>query len=185
LINFGHKLNMVITADTWLPTNEELTVEEVNLSTNYLKAGAFHLGKKCEAANNDFMLCRAEEKDPRKCLDAGKKVTACSMEFFRSVKKNCAEEFTDYGKCLDLAGTDMELRRCRNTQAIFDTCMFEKLGSVRPHYGYFCEAKIHESSRPKPPPEPIAVYPDALPEIPDESMPRAPKNMFGTREFLY
>lgn len=40
---------------TWensLPTDEELTTEEVNLSSAALRAGAFHLGKHCENQNN-------------------------------------------------------------------------------------------------------------------------------------
>lgn len=49
---------MVVTKDTFLPTEEELTVPEINLSGPALRAGAFHLGKYCEAQNNEFMLCR-------------------------------------------------------------------------------------------------------------------------------
>lgn len=43
---------MGITDDVWLPTEEELTVQEVPLSGPALKAGAFHLGKACEFENN-------------------------------------------------------------------------------------------------------------------------------------
>jgi len=165
----------MITKDTVLPTHEELTVEECNLSSPYLKAAAFHLGKACEAENNDFLLCKQEEKDPRKCLQSGKDVTKCTMSFFRKVKKNCADEFTDYAKCLDMSGPDMEYQKCRNTQAIFDTCMFEKLKMVRAPFGYFAEVQIHESSRPRPTPEPPAVYPDALPDpLPDNKFPKGP-----------
>ncbi len=42
---------MVITSETTLPTEEELTVPEVNLSSAALRAGAFHLGKHCEKQN--------------------------------------------------------------------------------------------------------------------------------------
>jgi hypothetical protein len=35
-----------------LPTEEELTVPEVNISSPALRAGAFQLGKYCEAQNN-------------------------------------------------------------------------------------------------------------------------------------
>lgn len=42
----------MITKDTQLPTYEELTVQDVELSTPFLKAGSFHLGKQCEAENN-------------------------------------------------------------------------------------------------------------------------------------
>jgi NADH dehydrogenase (ubiquinone) 1 alpha subcomplex subunit 8 len=43
---------MVVTADVYLPPEEELTVQEVNLSGPALRAGAFHYGKYCELQNN-------------------------------------------------------------------------------------------------------------------------------------
>lgn len=43
---------MVITNNTTLPEESELNVQELNLSSAALRAGAFHLGKQCEQANN-------------------------------------------------------------------------------------------------------------------------------------
>ena len=40
---------MPITLDTYLPSEEELTVQEVEIGYPALKAGSFHLGKYCEA----------------------------------------------------------------------------------------------------------------------------------------
>lgn len=40
------------TFDHQLPTEEELTVPEVNLSSPALRAGAFHMGKHCENQSN-------------------------------------------------------------------------------------------------------------------------------------
>lgn len=68
-----------------LPSFEELTVPEVTLGYPYLKAGAQHLGKYCEPQNNEFMLCRFETDDPRKCLRDGANVTDCTLEFFSKV----------------------------------------------------------------------------------------------------
>ena len=34
---------------------------QVPLGAPYLKAGAMHLGKACEAQNNEFMLCRSDK----------------------------------------------------------------------------------------------------------------------------
>lgn len=48
---------MVVTADVYLPPEEELTVQEVNLSGPALRAGAFHYGKYCEFENNVRVLC--------------------------------------------------------------------------------------------------------------------------------
>ena len=47
---------MVVTADVYLPPEEELTVQEVNLSGPALRAGAFHYGKFCEFENNVRVL---------------------------------------------------------------------------------------------------------------------------------
>ena len=57
------------------------------------------------------MLCYSEEKDPRKCLNEGKEVTRCGIEFFQKVKTHCAEQYTQYWKCVDLSGHDMHLKK--------------------------------------------------------------------------
>ena len=56
---------------------------QVNVSSAVLKAAAHHFGSQCDAPNKEFMLCRWEEKDPRKCLEEGRKVNACALNFFR------------------------------------------------------------------------------------------------------
>ncbi len=68
-----------------LPSEEDLTVQEIPMGTAYLRAGAMHLGKVCEAQNNEFIMCRNELNDPRKCLDEGKEVTSCALDFFQKV----------------------------------------------------------------------------------------------------
>lgn len=57
------------------------------------------------------MLCYSEEKDPRKCLKEGKEVTRCGVEFFQKIKSHCAEQFTQYWKCVDRSGHDMNLSK--------------------------------------------------------------------------
>ena len=69
-----------------MPSDAELDVQEVPLGTPYLKASAMHLGKYCEAQNNEFMLCRTETGDPRACLKDGREVTNCAMDFFKKVR---------------------------------------------------------------------------------------------------
>ncbi len=56
----------------------------------------------------EYMLCRKEEKDPRKCLREGKAVTGCAVEFFNKVKLSCADVFTSYWKCLDHSQESMD-----------------------------------------------------------------------------
>eukprot|EP00088_Acartia_fossae_P021558 TRINITY_DN2296_c0_g1_i1.p1 TRINITY_DN2296_c0_g1~~TRINITY_DN2296_c0_g1_i1.p1 ORF type:complete len:184 (+),score=59.78 TRINITY_DN2296_c0_g1_i1:43-594(+) len=147
---------MVLTMDVHLPTEEELTVEEVPLATPGLKAAAFHLGKACEVQNNEFMLCRAETGDPRACLKEGKEVTSCSMNFFRAVKKSCYAEFNSYSNCLERSSNFFEYSKCRKTQAALDKCVLDNMNIERPHIGYFCLPRIHETDRPKPEEQPPA-----------------------------
>lgn len=172
----------MFTKDFPLPTEEELTVQEINVSTPSLRAAAFHLGKTCEEQNNEYMLCRKEEKDPRKCLDEGKAVTACSLNFFRKIKKSCLEEFSQYANCLDKSSRDMEYKYCRNTQAIYDKCVLDNLGLERPDFGYFCEPKIVDSKRPKPIEEPLS-FPDAPEPLPE--LPVGGEARYGSRKFWF
>ena len=57
------------------------------------------------------MLCRKEEKDPRKCIEDGKAVTTCSLNFFRQLKKTCFDEFKQYANCLEKSSQDMEYKQ--------------------------------------------------------------------------
>ena len=106
-------------------SNQQLDVEELNVTSAVLMAAAHHYGAQCEKQNDAFMECRIEHKDPRKCLKEGKEVTQCAVNFFKMVKGSCNEEFTKHWTCLDYRNQDFD--RCRNTQEKFDTCMAEKL----------------------------------------------------------
>ncbi|CAH1116445.1 unnamed protein product [Phaedon cochleariae] len=170
---------MGITDDVTLPTEEELTVQEVNLSGPALKAGAFHLGKACEFENNEFILCRNELKDPRACINEGKATTNCALNFFRQVKKTCADEFMQYVNCLDKSSPDQKFLPCRKTQGVFDKCVKDNLGMERPPYDYFARVHVHKTARPRPPVEGPAVYEDATPGLPEDT-PR-PEAKYGSR----
>ncbi|KAG7266494.1 hypothetical protein CRUP_016866 [Coryphaenoides rupestris] len=132
-----------------LPGLDELKVEEVQVSSAVLKAAAHHYGSQCDKPNKEFMLCRWEEKDPRKCLEEGKQVNACAMNFFRQIKGSCAESFTEYWTCLDYSST-AELRRCRKQQEKFDNCVLDKLGWQRPDLGELSKVTKVTTSRPLP-----------------------------------
>lgn len=160
---------MVITDKISIPENEELTTQEVNVSGVVLRAASFHLGKYCEYFNNEFMLCRKELDDPRKCLGEGKAVTKCSLDFFQKVKSSCFREFTDYYNCVDKSSPRYELEHCCKTQQIFDSCMKDNLNIERPDFGYFCEVKIHDSARPKPEAPKPPVYSDYTPGLPADT----------------
>lgn len=64
------------------PVSSSISVQ-VSVSSAVLKAAAHHYGSRCDKPNKEFMLCRWEEKDPRKCLEEGRKVNECALNFFR------------------------------------------------------------------------------------------------------
>lgn len=145
-----------------VPTLQELKVDEINVSSAVLKAAAHHYGSQCDKPNKEFMLCRWEEKDPRKCLEEGRKVNECALNFFRQIKGNCAESFTEYWTCLDYTNL-AELRHCRKQQQAFDSCVLDKLGWERPDLGDL--SKVTKVATPRP-----------LPENPYHSRPRPEPN---------
>ncbi|NP_001165825.1 NADH dehydrogenase [ubiquinone] 1 alpha subcomplex subunit 8 [Nasonia vitripennis] len=161
---------MVVTENIILPNDNELNVQEVNLTFPVLQAAAFHLGKYCESKNNEFMLCKDEEDDPRRCITEGKVVTACALEFFKKIKKHCQDEFSQYYNCIDKSSGESAFSPCRKTQEIFDKCVLDNMNIERPSFGYFCEVKIHDSLRTKPKSN-VAMYPDAaVPLSPEEPL---------------
>ncbi|KRX74652.1 NADH dehydrogenase [ubiquinone] 1 alpha subcomplex subunit 8 [Trichinella sp. T6] len=142
---------MVLPNDFPLPSDEELTVtQELNISSPALRAAAYHMGKYCDTQSKEFILCRNETEDPRKCLKEGKEVTACGVKFLQLVKKMCLEEFNKYMHCIDHGSAEMLLVHCRSSQRVFDRCMFEKLNMERPPLGYFSRPRIHVTNRPAP-----------------------------------
>ncbi|XP_038845574.1 NADH dehydrogenase [ubiquinone] 1 alpha subcomplex subunit 8-like [Salvelinus fontinalis] len=132
-----------------VPTFNDLNVEEISVSSAVLKGAAHHYGSQCDKANKEFMLCRWEEKDPRKCLNEGRKVNECALNFFRQIKGSCAESFTEYWTCLDYSNL-AELRQCRKQQQAFDSCVQDKLGWERPNLGELSKVTKVDTSRPLP-----------------------------------
>merc|ERR1712154_493095 len=131
---------MPFTNETYLPSYEELTVPEIEITSSVFRAAAHHMGKYCDEQSKEFMLCRAEDQDPRKCINEGKEVTRCGFEF---------------------------LRKCRVTQKVFDDCVKENLGQDRPELGYFSKVRVHDAKSPKTQPVPH-ILPDRLPELPED-----------------
>lgn len=129
------------------------------------------------------MLCKDEEKDPRKCLKEGRDVTNCSFEFFRLVKKSCHAEFAQYAHCLDKSSSDLNYKYCRNTQNVYDKCVLDNLNLERPGYGYFCRAQIVDTKRPKPQPPPKPHYEGVPNALPDDA--EKPPAKYGGRLFLW
>ncbi|GBO16535.1 NADH dehydrogenase [ubiquinone] 1 alpha subcomplex subunit 8 [Araneus ventricosus] len=178
------RTTMPFTEDFYLPSEEELKVQEINVTTPTLKAGAIHFGKYCDEQCKEFMLCRKEEDDPRRCLKEGKDVTACGIEFFQKVKQHCRAEFEKYADCLEWNSPSMQVQYCRKTQAVLDKCMLEKLNIERPYMGYFTEIRTHKTNRPHPgPPIPRTEWKDDRPSLPPDYPIEDAK--FGAATFIY
>ncbi|XP_018356240.1 PREDICTED: NADH dehydrogenase [ubiquinone] 1 alpha subcomplex subunit 8 [Trachymyrmex septentrionalis] len=156
------------TAKTVLPEESELTVQELNVSWPVLQTASVYIGKGCEWYNNEFLLCRQEERDPRRCLNEGKAVTSCALDILKKMKKHCLEDFNAYMYCLERSSGTLEFAPCRKTQAALDNCVRQNLNIERPPYGYFCEAKVHNTSRPRPEPEKPITFPDPTPGLPSD-----------------
>ena len=89
------------TDEDYLPHPDEVTIEELPVTWGPLKAASLQLGKFCEFESNEFMLCKQETGDPRKCLQEGRDVTACGHRFLQRLKETCYEEFTSFWRCMD------------------------------------------------------------------------------------
>ncbi|OMJ29737.1 NADH-ubiquinone oxidoreductase [Smittium culicis] len=101
-------------------------VEEIGATSAPLKSIAFFFNSLCQEYNEDFMLCKAENPDPKHCLTEGRKVTRCSIDVLSKVKENCAEVFESHWKCLDLG--NQEYQMCRPEEKKLNDCIFTKLG---------------------------------------------------------
>lgn len=152
---------MVLTEDIHLPTDEELNHREIPLTHNYFLSSAMWLGKYCDDKCKEFMLCRNEELDPRKCIKESNDVTDCGFEFFRKVKKTCPDELEWYTTCIEMSGRDPRYHSCRDAQVIFDTCMSDN-GFERAKFGHFQMIRVHETTRPRPKPH-VPIFEDAVP----------------------
>lgn len=154
---------MTITDDVYLPSDEEINHKSIPLTHNYFLSHAMWLGKFCDNQCKEFMLCRAEEQDPRKCLKEGQDVTECGLQFFRKVKQTCRDEAEWYTKCLIFSGHDVEYKLCRPEQALFDNCMYDN-GFERAKFGHFNMLRVHETERPRPK-RIVPIFPDSSPSF--------------------
>jgi NADH dehydrogenase (ubiquinone) 1 alpha subcomplex subunit 8 len=55
-------------------------VDEVGTTSAPLKSAAFFLAEHCRAVNEDFMLCKNEDRNPEHCLKEGRRVTRCAQD---------------------------------------------------------------------------------------------------------
>ncbi|KAI9477798.1 MAG: hypothetical protein EXX96DRAFT_226543 [Benjaminiella poitrasii] len=101
-------------------------VDELGATSAPLKSASFFIGQYCKEYNDDFMLCKSENNDPKQCLKEGRKVTRCAIDLITKLRENCGKEFEAHWQCLEK--NNQELYACRAPERTFNTCVFEKLG---------------------------------------------------------
>ncbi|KAF8740132.1 hypothetical protein AX14_008548 [Amanita brunnescens Koide BX004] len=101
-------------------------VEELGASSAPLKSAAFFIGAHCQKYNDDFMLCKNENRDPEHCLKEGRRVTRCARDLINKMREHCLQEFETHWNCLDR--NNQEYLYCRKQERKLNSCMFEKLG---------------------------------------------------------
>lgn len=132
----------------------------------------------------EYELCRTEEKDPRNCLKEGKKVTACGLKFAQEVKKTCRDEAEAFARCMDWNSFDLNFDFCRREEKIFDSCMKHKMGKEKPPFGYFTQVRIHQSERARPLPA-VPEWPDKTRGIPEDHPALKELPRHGSRYYWY
>jgi len=136
-------------------------VDEISVTSAPLKSAAFFLGAYCKEYNGmlllrtfwlifsdrhseDFMLCKAESRDPAHCLKEGRKVTRCAIDLYVSrtiflknsipitfvirltkMREHCSKQWDAHWECLERR--NQELYQCRPAERQLNECMFEKL----------------------------------------------------------
>ncbi|TDL29899.1 NADH dehydrogenase alpha subcomplex subunit 8 [Rickenella mellea] len=104
-------------------------VQELGTTSAYLKSAAFFLGAHCKEFNEDFMLCKAEDRDPAHCLKEGRRVTRCATDLITKMRENCLKDFDLHAACLEK--NNHEYYACRKPERSLNKCMFEKLGLTK------------------------------------------------------
>lgn len=122
---------------------------DLGVPEHALKAAAYQYAESCDSVNKEYMLCKKEEGDPRKCLKYGDKVSVCAEEFFKKVSEACTDSFVKLAQCIE-ENSKRRLTMCRSEQFEFDNCVLNKLGFDKlPHGGLIAGTKI-KTDRPKP-----------------------------------
>ncbi|KIY51658.1 NADH dehydrogenase, alpha subcomplex, subunit 8 [Fistulina hepatica ATCC 64428] len=122
-------------------------VEELGVTSAPLKSAAFFIGSHCQAYNEDFMLCKAENPDPAHCLLEGRRVTRCARDMIEKMRANCNDVWSKHWECLERE--NHEYYRCRDAERPLNKCMFEKLGLRKTIPGSPEDRpQIHENTKP-------------------------------------
>ncbi|KAF9035017.1 NADH dehydrogenase, alpha subcomplex, subunit 8 [Hymenopellis radicata] len=122
-------------------------IQELGATSGPLKSAAFFIGAYCKEYNEDFMLCKSENRDPGHCLKEGRKVTRCAIDLITKMRENCGEQFKEHWGCLEKH--NQQYYMCRQPERVLNSCMFEKLGLLKTIPGSPEGKKpIHEVEKP-------------------------------------
>ncbi|PIA17700.1 NADH dehydrogenase, alpha subcomplex, subunit 8 [Coemansia reversa NRRL 1564] len=108
------------------PPSDLPHVEEVGATGAPLKSASFVIGSMCKEYNEDFMLCKDEDRNPQHCLREGRKVTRCAIDVLEKIQANCRDEFRAHWQCLD--DKNQMFGRCRVPEKTYNECLFKSLG---------------------------------------------------------
>ncbi|KLO15928.1 NADH dehydrogenase alpha subcomplex subunit 8 [Schizopora paradoxa] len=122
-------------------------VQELGTTSAPLKSAAFFIGDACKDYNEDFMLCKAESRNPEHCLKEGRRITRCAADVINKMNESCLKEFTAHWSCLEKNNQvrpristssptslhpsllfTQEYYACRKAERKLNTCVFQKLG---------------------------------------------------------
>lgn len=108
------------------PPTDLPPVDEIGCTGAPLQSASFFIDHQCRPYNEDFMLCKAESRDPQHCLLEGRKVTRCASDAIQKIHKECLKEFKQHWGCLDMK--NQEFGRCRGEEKQLNQCLFRAFG---------------------------------------------------------
>ncbi|RZS24450.1 hypothetical protein BHM03_00057516 [Ensete ventricosum] len=82
-------------------------------------AAAKHIATRCRADNVTFIECKKKDPNPEKCLNKGRHVTCCVLNFIHFLQTEGAPpEMDAYAGCMYYYTNDFDL--CRKEQEAFE-----------------------------------------------------------------
>ncbi|SHO75694.1 Uncharacterized protein MSYG_0026 [Malassezia sympodialis ATCC 42132] len=122
-------------------------VDEVGTTSAPLKSIAFFFGQFCKLYNDDFMLCKNENRDPEHCLLEGRRVTRCAQDLIQKIGEKCGKEWDAHWECLEM--NNQEYMPCRKFERPLNKCVLEQLNLAKRIPGSpEGKPQIHEKENP-------------------------------------
>ncbi|KAK9465492.1 hypothetical protein V1512DRAFT_228134 [Lipomyces arxii] len=107
------------------------SVPEVGATSAPLLSASYFIGARCNAYNEDFMLCKSQSKagSQEDCLKEGRRVTRCAISVLDDINKHCADSFRSHWSCLE--NNNHTLSRCRGEEAMLNGCVAKFLNLTK------------------------------------------------------